>query len=380
MSNVLSAIDFIAEPEGVQVPPVCLLVGDEHFLRRRALTELKHAVLGGEEAEFGLTEFTGDKSLEFRDVLDELSTVAMFGGDKRLVVIEDADAAFAGSASSKKTAATEDAGAEGEASGGNEQTRKNRERLEAYVAKPSPRGVLVLEFKTCATTTRLYKAVAEHGLVIQCAAIAKEWQIPGWVTDWAVRAYKVKIGKPVAEKLVEMVGTELGLLDQELSKLAQLVGPEKAITAELVDKYCGTWRVKTAWTLIDAVLSGKVGDAMQQLDRLLASGEQPVALLAQIGATLRRMAAATRLALQAGEAGGRIDVRAALLQAGVNQFYADKSAAQLKHLTRHRGKLLYRWLLDADLDLKGASPLPPRMILERLILRLALPYNQYQGE
>jgi hypothetical protein len=30
-------------------------------------------------------------------------------------------------------------------------------------------------------------------------------------------------------------------------------------------------------------------------------------------------------------------------------------------------------LLEADLDLKGASAMPPRLILERLIVRLAAP-------
>ena len=34
---------------------------------------------------------------------------------------------------------------------------------------------------------------------------------------------------------------------------------------------------------------------------------------------------------------------------------------------------LYRWLLQADLDLKGETHMPPRLILERLIVRLAAP-------
>jgi hypothetical protein len=34
---------------------------------------------------------------------------------------------------------------------------------------------------------------------------------------------------------------------------------------------------------------------------------------------------------------------------------------------------LYDWLLEADLGMKGGSALPPRTLLERLVLRLALP-------
>ena len=74
------------------------------------------------------------------------------------------------------------------------------------------------------------------------------------------------------------------------------------------------------------------------------------------------------------EAGGRrIGVGQALEQAGVRPFVVRKAEGQLKRLTRQRGRQLYRWLLEADLDLKGDSQMPPRLILERLILRLAAP-------
>ena len=106
---------------------------------------------------------------------------------------------------------------------------------------------------------------------------------------------------------------------------------------------------------------------MLQLDRLLASGENPIGLLAQISASLRRLAAATRLILQAEAAGRRIALRQALEQAGIRAFVLQKAERQLRRLGRQRGGQLYRWLLEADLDLKGDSTIPPH-ILERLVL------------
>ena len=85
------------------------------------------------------------------------------------------------------------------------------------------------------------------------------------------------------------------------------------------------------------------------------------------------MAAATRLILQSEAAGRRTALRPALEQAGVRSFVLHKAEKQLRHLGRQRGEQLYRWLFQADLDLKGASALPPRLILERLIIRLAAP-------
>ena len=141
----------------------------------------------------------------------------------------------------------------------------------------------------------------------------------------------------------------------------------------------GTWRSRTAWDMLDAALAGNVREALGQLDRLLLAGEVPISILGQIAASLRRFAAATRLILQAEAAGRRVDLRGALLQAGIKQFVLDKASRQLKQLGRDRGEELYRWLLDTDLALKGASPLPPRLVLENLLIRIAAPEAKEVG-
>ena len=58
----------------------------------------------------------------------------------------------------------------------------------------------------------------------------------------------------------------------------------------------------------------------------------------------------------------------------------DMAERQLRHLGRARGKQIYRWLLEADLDLKGDSAMPPRLILKRLIVRLAAPKEMIVGQ
>ena len=72
------------------------------------------------------------------------------------------------------------------------------------------------------------------------------------------------------------------------------------------------------------------------------------------------------------EAGGaRPKLRDALEKAGIRAFVLQKAERQIRLLGRQRGAQLYRWLLQADLDLKGESAMPPRLILERLIVRLS---------
>lgn len=336
-----SAIDWLSQPDAAAVPAVCALAGDDGFLKRQALARLREAVLGGEDAEFSYTVFDGP-AVNLSDVLKELATVAMFGGGKRLIVVDDAD----------------------------EFISRYRAELEDYVARPRTTGILVLVPNSFPSNTRLAKAVAATGLVIDCGAPPPN-QMPNWLTNWAAKFHQVKLERAAAELLVETVGPELGLLDQELVKLSLVAAADKKITGPMVQQMVGGWRAKSTWEMLDAALAGDLAGTLGQLERLLAAGETPIGLLGQISASLRRLAAATRMILQ-GEAAGRpVPLRAALEQSGVRSFVLQKGERELRRLGRQRGANLYRWLLEADLDLKGDSSLPPRLILERLLTRLA---------
>lgn len=339
----VTAIDYLANPDKHPARPVCAVFGSESFLRRQVILVLRAAVLAGDDADLSLTTFEGRDTL-FRDVHEVLSTVAMFGGERRLAVVEDAD----------------------------DFVTRYRPQLEDYVAKPSRSGVLVLDLDSLPSNTRLYKAIAAQGLAIDCAPPSPA-RLGKWLADWAKQHHRVAIASSAADMLVELIGPELGLLDQELAKLALLAGSDRKVTPEMIESSVGGWRVRTAWEMLDAALEGQVADAMLQLDRLLSSGEQPVGILAQISASLRRFAAATRLVVQAEKAKRRINLREVLEQTGVRSFVVQKVERQLRRIGRNRGVQLYRWLLQADLDLKGDSTMPPRLVLERLIVRLAAP-------
>jgi len=347
-TKTLHAVDYLAEPQKHPPRPVCVVFGDEPFLKRQSVIRLRGAVLGGDDADFSYAAFEGGKAL-WPDVLEELSTLAMFGGGRRMALVEEAD----------------------------DFVSRFRPELEDYVASPASGGVLVLELKTFPANTRLYKAVASAGLLIEgsCPSAAS---LTRWISAWAEQTHRIHLTSAAAGMLVEMVGPEMGLLDQELAKLALTVEPDAAsaarkIAPEMIARSVGGWRAKTAWEMIDAALAGKIREAVLQLDRLLASGESPVGVLGQISASLRRLAAATRLVLQAEATGRRIALQGALERAGVHRFVLKKAEGQLRRLGRERGAELYHWLLKADLDLKGASAVPPRLILERLIVRLAAP-------
>src|SRR5262249_50381088 len=136
---------------------------------------------------------------------------------------------------------------------------------------------------------------------------ADEDAVLQWLASRAERQHQVRFGDGAAELLLEIVGPQLGRLDQELAKLALLATQpqrttdkgQRTIDRSLVEQSVGGWRAKTAWAMIDLALGGNAAAALVELDRLLLAGEEPIALLAMMGASLRRLAAATRIVEEA---------------------------------------------------------------------------------
>lgn len=338
MGNTVRATEFLKAGRDRPPPPVCVVFGDEAFLKRQALRALRGLVATQEDAEFGVQVFEGPSAL-WADVLEELCTQPMFGG-KRLVVVQQGDAFVS----------------------------QHRAVLEEYVARPRSHAVLVLEVQQWPATTRLYKMLDAQGLQIDCRAL-RSAEVPGWLVAWARQEHGIRLTPAAASALLEMIGPELGLLDQELAKLAVSAGWGASVDVDLV-RQLAVWRARTAWEMLDAALEGDLARALAELDRLLLAGETPVGLLAQMGASLRRLAAATAAVLAAEEAGRKMPLREALRAAGVNAYFLEKTERQLRRLGRRRGQALLGWLLEADLALKGASQLAPRIILETLLVRI----------
>jgi DNA polymerase-3 subunit delta len=165
----------------------------------------------------------------------------------------------------------------------------------------------------------------------------------------------------------------MGLLDQELAKLAGAAGAGGTISREIVDDLVGGWRMRTAWEMIDAALGGNAPRAYSQLERLLAGGEVPVAVFGQLSYSLRQLAAAAHLLRAAASAGRRMTGADALAAAGVKPFAMGKAESQLRQVGLRRAGTLYRLLIDSDCALKGESSSGnrARYVIEGILARLS---------
>jgi DNA polymerase-3 subunit delta len=331
----MDSLAFLDKADRLTPRRVYVLHGDEDFLKRRVLAALRRRVLGAEGDDFGYSSHDGEKAA-FAAVHDELLTLP-FLSPRRLVVVEGADPFVT----------------------------RHRPALEKYVAQPADAGVLVLDVRSWPANTRLAKLLDAEA-VIACKAPAA-FRLPAWCVQWAAARYGKQLAVPAAELLVDLVGADMGQLDQELAKLAVYVGPAARIDTADVDKLVGSSRAENTWKVFDAIAQGRPGEALALLDRVLEQGEEPLRILGAFSMQLRRLAQAARLAQQ-----GRA-LSAALEEVGVSSFNLKGCEQQLRHLGRRRAERLFDWLLETDLGLKGSSALPPRVLLERLVARLARP-------
>lgn len=218
-----------------EIKPVYAVVGEDVFLQLQALATVREAM----PADASRTDVDGE-SAGLADTLDELRSPSLFGGHK-LVVVRSAD----------------------------EFITKYREQLEDYVGSPSDSGTLVLRCASLPKNQRIYKAIAKAGEVIDCAP-PKQGELPGWVMRRAREAHGLTMGDDAARVLADLIGADLGRIDNELAKLA-LQTDGKAVRPEDVGRGVAFQREQEMWEMTDALTVGQVDEALRRWRHLVAS-------------------------------------------------------------------------------------------------------------
>lgn len=334
----MDALQFLSAKDPKR-QPVYALVGDEDFLKRHARERIISIAIGNEDPSFAVSVSAGDK-LDFSTARNELETLP-FLAPCRVVIVESAD----------------------------KFVTDNRPALEAYFAKPSAVGVLVLDVKTFPENTKLAKALPDAAkIACKAPAAHRAFELHPWCVKWAQTAHKKKLAAEAAEVLVERVGTSMGLLDQELGKLANAVGSKPGISAEDVEALVGRSKAADVFRILDAIGEGRPGEALSILQELFAEGEDPMAVIGPLTAQLRKLATVGRLHFVE-----KLSLGPAMDAAGVPKW--DKARIncekQMKHLGGARLLKLPDWLVEINYGLKGGNPLPERVQVERLIVMLA---------
>jgi DNA polymerase-3 subunit delta len=326
----MDALAFLAKPN---VGPLHVVFGDEAFLKRLVVRAVRTQALGDDADDQAVSTYQGDKAA-FAEVFDELDSVPFFH-PRRVLLIENADPFVT----------------------------KYRAELEKKLSHLPAAGVLILDVKTWAANTRLAKMIS-GAAAIDCKAPKKN-TLAKWCADWCAKQYQKQLTADAAQLLTELVEPEMGVLDQELLKLSIAIGARQRIDYADVERFVASSHAQDIWLIFDRMGAGDVKGTLAIVDRLFAQGEEPHRILGAMTFQLRKLAQAARLT------GEGMSLGAALPAAGIPPFKLREAETQLRHLGRRRLGLLYDWLLQMNMDLRGNSPLPPRTLFERFMLKLA---------
>ncbi len=212
---------------------IVVLIGKELFLRSQ-YTSMLRASLEKVHGEIETFQFAGD-SAEPATVLDECRSFGLMASHK-LVIVDDADQFV---------------------------RADTRPMIERYAQSPSEQATLVLRGGKW-NKGKLDDEISKVGLILKCDSV-DEGTAMRWMQARASKAYESSIDAGSASMLVERLGTDLGRIDTELSKLATAAGKGNAITPELIKELVGMTREDDVWAIQSYLLCGDASKTLHEL-------------------------------------------------------------------------------------------------------------------
>ena len=235
--------------------------------------------------------------------------------------------------------------------------------LAAYLATPLETTTLVLVADEKAAPAALERAVRAAGEVLDASVGPGTKARASWI-DAHLRHAPVRLTHPARALLDEHLGEDLARLSGLVAALAAAWGEGAAISPEELEPFLGEAGALKPWDLTDALDAGDGDKAVAVLHRMLGGGDRHA--LVVLGTLHRHYGSMLRL-----DGSGAASDAAAAELLKTKPFPAGKALRRSRALGHDNIATAICLVADADLDLRGRSALPPEVVLEILVARLA---------
>jgi DNA polymerase-3 subunit delta len=311
-----------------------ILAGPDDYSLTRALQQIKGSL--GDAAALD----TGPAVLDGQKVnLDELNNACQtipFLADKRLVIIEGLIERFENGARTERPR------------GGRASLQQDAGPFAGCLAViPESTVVILVEREIPNLAKGAFKDLAGKA-EIKTFPTLKEPKLTAWAQQ-AVNASGASISAPALELLVQLTGSNLGVIANEIDKLAAYTGGRR-IEAEDVHSLVGCSQDANVFAMIDAIVDFRAEAASQVLQQLQNHGAAPVYLLYMLDRQFRMIIRAQEMKTQR-RPEAEIQSRLGLH----NDFAYRRTSAQAGRYPSSRLVQIYRQLLEADLSIKTGA-------------------------
>lgn len=174
--------------------------------------------------------------------------------------------------------------------------------LMAYVAAPDPDVVMVLHHAGGQRGKQLLDRLKTAAAVIDCTPLKRDAEKADFVAA-EFRAVRREIDHEAVGALVSAVGSDLAELGAACRQL--LEDTEGAVGVEAVRAYFGGRVEATGFAVADAAMAGRGAQAVSLLRHALATGVEPVPLVAVLAMKVRQTARVAGVGASSGELASR---------------------------------------------------------------------------
>jgi len=213
-----------------------------------------------------------------------------------------------------------------------------------YVVQPEPEAFLVLRHGGGVRGKKLLDAVKAAGWpVVDCQPLKKDAEKIAFVTA-EFRAASRRIDPDAVHALVNAVGAQLAELAAACSQL--IADATTGVDAAMVDKYYGGRVEATGFKVADAAMAGNGPLALSTLRHALATGADPVPIVAALASKLRS------LAKVAGAQGSSSQIAK---QLGMQPWLVEQAQREVRRWTPEGLVRSIQVTAEADAQVKGLS-------------------------
>lgn len=311
---------------------VFYLHGEDEFRKEEVVRALVESHLDPATRDFNLDQLRGSE-VDAETLASILGTPPMMA-EWRVVVLREVEG-LAGSA-------------------------RTRDILMDVVGRPAPGLALVLSCTVpSGSKAKFYKDLAKAARSVEFQPISAA-DAPGWVMTRARDRFGVEMDPDAARALCAAVGTDLGVLSQEMLKLGGYVGERGRITVEDVAAAGIHIPRQDRWRWFDMVAEKRFEEALATVGILLDQDETGVSLVAGLATHFLRLG----IAGEQGTAG----LEAVLPQ--TQRWLARNLVSQARNWRSPELEAALAGLLRADRLLKSSSGLSHEHVLEEWLLTL----------
>jgi DNA polymerase-3 subunit delta len=314
--------------------PVYLLVSTEPLLIDRALTQIREAAVP-ETLRAWNEDVLNARQAGPSGILSSAKTLPMMGSH-RLVIVRGLDALPA----------------------------KNLAPLADYLGAPNPSTVLVCPCEKVDRRLKFFAQAQKLGFLDELKAPRN---LVPWLQAEATRE-GVRMAGAAAERLIDVVGSDLSRLAMCMEQLATYAG-NRPITVEDVDELIADTREHTVFELTDAIGSGHFAAAQAALSGLADRRESAIGIISLLARHLRQLG----WILEGQRA--RMSKAELIQKVGAPPFIVDKLSSQARRFTPEKIESALVLLKNLDFALKGGvesqkvlgRDLGPRALLLRTV-------------